>query len=324
MPSACDGLSGNIRPTFETKLDLPLRRGKVRDVYELPPDNGEPRLLIVATDRVSAFDVVLPTPIPGKGVLLTQIAAWWLRFIEDRGLSRTHLISSDASDVPASAFGPGCTGRDELRARIMIGRRCRVVPIECVVRGYIEGSGWSEYQRTGAICGVPLPAGLRRCDRLPEPIFTPATKAEQGEHDQNITFDRACRTVGPGPMETLRSRSLAIYAAACEHALARGIIIADTKFEFGLPVDGRGQVIDEQPILIDEALTPDSSRFWPADRYEPGRPQPSFDKQFIREHLEALVSAGGWDRQDPGPPLPEAVIEATLEKYRQARDRLID
>jgi phosphoribosylaminoimidazole-succinocarboxamide synthase len=302
---------------FESSLNLPgLRRGKVRDVYDMPGGTGPDRLLIVASDRMSAFDVVLPTPIPGKGVLLTGIAAWWLRFIERNGLSRTHLISTDAADVPDEALTDATT-RHHLAGRVTIGRRCRVIPVECVVRGYIEGSGWRDYQRTGAICGVSLPAGLRQCDRLPEPIFTPATKAEQGEHDENISFEQACELVGTGLMETLRERSLAIYTAAAEHALSRGIIIADTKFEFGLASD------DDDPILIDEALTPDSSRFWPADQYEPGRSQPSFDKQFLREHLQELVDHGQWDKTAPGPELPEHVVTGTLDRYREARDRLI-
>lgn len=302
-----------------TDLRAPVRRGKVRDVYELP---GE-RLLIVATDRISAFDVVLPTPIPGKGVLLTEIAGFWLRWIAERGLCGTHLLSADACDLPASLLD----GQDaaSLAGRVTIGRRCRVLPVEFVVRGYLEGSGWRDYQRTGSVCGVALPGGLWRCERLPEPIFTPATKApsglEGGAHDENIGFERASEIVdslaGAGTCERLRRISLAIYATAHGYAAERGLLLADTKFEFGLPPDGG------EPILIDEALTPDSSRWWPADRYEPGRAQSSFDKQYVREYLETLVASGAWDKSPPGPELPPAVVEGTLSRYREARDRLL-
>jgi phosphoribosylaminoimidazole-succinocarboxamide synthase len=308
-------------PLHQSDLHLPVRRGKVRDVYELPdrPDRP-PALLIVASDRLSAFDVVLPTPIPGKGRLLTEISMFWFRFIRERNLSPTHVISADAAQVPDSAFRPGGTTRVDLEGRITIGRRCRVVPIECVARGYLEGSGWKDYQKTGAVCGVRLPRGLAQCQRLPEPIFTPATKAPQGQHDENITFERACELVGRPLMETLRERTLAIYRAASEHAAARGILVADTKFEFGIPEDNP----NAGPILIDEALTPDSSRFWPADRYAPGRAQVSFDKQYVREHLERLVAEGRWDKQAPGPELPEDVVRDTLAKYAEARDRLLN
>lgn len=234
----------------------------MRDVYDLPPGGGRPAaLLIVATDRISAFDVVMPTPIPGKGRLLTEISSFWFRFVRERGLSPTHVLSTDAGEVPPAAFRPGGTAPGDLAGRVTIGRKCRVIPIEFVARGYLEGSGWKEYRETGSVCGIRLPAGLRQCDRLPEPLFTPATKAPQGEHDENISFESACRIAGPALMETLRARTLAIYGAAAEYARTRGIIIADTKFEFGVPADGG------EPILIDEALTPDSSRFWPADRY---------------------------------------------------------
>jgi phosphoribosylaminoimidazole-succinocarboxamide synthase len=313
----------------------PVRRGKVRDVYDLDSVAGGGgaasgaeggRLLFVASDRVSAFDVVMPTPIPGKGRLLTEIAAWWFRFIEARGLAETHLISTDVDDIPAGAFAPGAAGevaREWLRGRVTIGRRCRVVPVECVVRGYLEGSGWKDYQRTGAVCGVRLPGGLRQCERLPEPIFTPATKAAEG-HDENITFEEAAEAVGLETIGAMREMSLAIYRAAAEHALARGIIIADTKFEFGIPADAEARAgrAWTRPMLIDEALTPDSSRFWPADEYEPGRPQRSYDKQYLREYLERLVAAGAWDKSPPGPALPEEVVQGTLERYRRARDLL--
>lgn len=305
---------------FSTDLHLPgLRRGKVRDVYDLPGNAGEPRLLIVASDRISAFDVVMPTPIPGKGELLTSLSVFWLRFIEEKGLAKTHLLSTDAGEIPASAFKPGGTTRDQLRGRIMICRKARVIPIECVARGYLEGSGWREYRESGSVCGVALPPGLRQCSKLPEPIFTPATKEEQGRHDENISLARAGELVGRGLMEGLKRTTLAIYHAAAEHALARGIIIADTKFEFGHAPGGKP---GGEPIIIDEALTPDSSRFWPLDRYEPGRAQASFDKQYLREHLEGLVAKGEWGKQAPGPELPREIVEATLEKYREARDRL--
>ncbi len=309
---------------MESHLALPgLRRGKVRDVYDLPPDaSGRPRLLIVASDRISAFDVVMPTPIAGKGRLLTELSTFWLRLIQARGLSATHLLSTDVGDVPGSAFTASGTRPRDLEGRIMVVRRTRVVPIECVARGYIEGSGWKEYQATGSICGVPLPDGLRQCEKLPEPIFTPATKEELGKHDENINFERASSIAGREIMERLRATTLAIYQAAAAHAMDRGIIIADTKFEFGLPVDQSGQPTGEGPILIDEALTPDSSRFWPRNGYEPGRAQKSFDKQYLREYLESLVSKGQWNKQAPGPALPAAVVDATVAKYREAMQQL--
>ncbi|TVQ61183.1 MAG: phosphoribosylaminoimidazolesuccinocarboxamide synthase [Phycisphaerales bacterium] len=318
--------SGNRQGVFETRLRLPNpRRGKVRDLFDLPPTApGEGgRLLIVASDRLSAFDVVLPTPIPGKGRLLTALAAFWLRWIENQGLARTHLRSTDASDVPEDAFEPGGTTRAELLGRVTIGRRCRVLPVEFVVRGYLEGSGWRDYLATGAVCGHELEPGLLRCARLPAPIFTPATKAEQGEHDENIAEDRAREILGTAHFEFCKRASLAIYNAAAEYALERGIIIADTKFEFGLPLDATGEPIEgADPIVIDEALTPDSSRFWPASDYEPGRTQRSFDKQFVREHLESLVERGAWDKAAPGPDLPDEVVAGTLARYREAAERL--
>jgi phosphoribosylaminoimidazole-succinocarboxamide synthase len=310
---------------FESSINLPdRRRGKVRDVYRIPATPGEPsRVLMVASDRLSAFDVVMPTPIPGKGRLLSEMAAFWLRFVETKGLARTHLLSTDVRDIPDAAFGQGTTRRDLLAGRVTIGRLCRVIPVECVVRGYIEGSGLKDYLATGKICGIPLPPGLRQCDRLPVPIYTPATKEEQGKHDENISFEEACDRVGRPLMERLRETSLAIYAAASAHALSRGIIIADTKFEFGIPVDEHGHDIGTDPIVIDEALTPDSSRFWPADRYQPGRAQPSYDKQFVREHLEKLVASGAWNKQAPGPTLPDEIVAGTLARYKEARDRLL-
>ena len=305
---------------YETSLALPVRRGKVRDVYELRGEGGPPRVLIVATDRISAFDVVMPTAIPGKGVLLTTIAGFWLRWVERMGLARTHLVSLDAGDVPEGALGG--TPREALAGRVTIGRACRVIPVECVVRGYLEGSGWRDYLETGSVSGVELPPGLARCAQLPEAIFTPATKAEEG-HDENIDEASARETVnaafGAGTMSRLRDISLAIYREASAYARQRGIIIADTKFEFGVPIGDDGEpAAGETPILIDEALTPDSSRFWPADAYEPGRTQRSYDKQFVREYLESLVEAGSWDKTPPGPELPAAVVRGTLERYGEA------
>lgn len=307
------------RSVRRTDLHLPDRReGKVRDLYRVPDlDSGRAAMLLIATDRLSAFDVVLPTDIPGKGRLLTGIAAFWLRKVEQESICRTHLLSTDPARVPDNAFQGATTTREDLQGRCMIGRLCRVIPIECVVRGYLEGSGWKDYQRTGTVCGVKLPSGLRQCDRLPQPIFTPATKAERGLHDENISFDAACEIAGRPIMAKLRELSLAIYRMASHHAESRGILIADTKFEFGIPIDGA-----HDPILVDEALTPDSSRFWPADDYQPGRAQNSFDKQYVREYLEGLVRAGSWNKTAPGPDLPESVVQHTLDRYREACDRL--
>lgn len=317
---------GTIPPIdalLRSNLSLPGRRqGKVRDVYDLPSwHGGGPALLIVATDRISAFDVVMPTPITGKGRLLTDLSTKWFRFIEAKGITHTHLLSTSVEDVPG--LSPSET--EMLRGRITIARRCRVVPIECVVRGYLAGSGWKEYQQSGAVCGVKLPAGLQACDRLMDkmggPIFTPATKEEQG-HDENIPFERACEIAGRETMERLRATSIAIYLAAHAHALSRGVILADTKFEFGVPLDSAAGP-HTAPILIDEALTPDSSRYWPADQWKPGKiEQPSFDKQFLREYLESLVAAGKWAKSPPGPQLPDEIVAKTLAKYEEARDRL--
>ncbi len=324
MPHPAQSL-GIDAPLFESRLELPdRRRGKVRDIYRIPGSSGvSARVLMVASDRLSAFDVVLPTPIPRKGCLLSEMAAFWLRFIESKGLAGTHLLSTDVRDIPGIAFGATSTDRASLVGRVTIGRLCRVIPVECVVRGYLEGSGLKDYRETGSVCGISLPPGLRQCDRLPAPIFTPATKEEQGKHDENISFDRAAAVAGAELMDRLRQTSLAIYAAASAHALSRGIIIAETKFEFGIPIDDRGDDIGTEPIIIDEALTPDSSRFWPADSYEPGRPQASFDKQFVREHLESLVAKGTWNKTAPGPVLPPEIVEGTLARYREARDRLL-
>jgi len=306
------------------RTDLPYpdrREGKVRDVYRLPIESGgeEPRILIVATDRLSAFDVVLPTLIPGKGRVLTSIATNWFRWIEEQGLCATHVRSTEADDLP----GLSPEQREPLRGRVTIGRACRVVPIECVVRGYLAGSGWGEYRESGAVCGVKLPDGLTRGAKLPEPIFTPATKAEIGEHDENVDFDRACEIAGRETMEFLRDTSLAIFEAASVYALDHGIVLADTKFEFGAPLGPDGEPTGEGPILIDEALTPDSSRYWPAELVgRSGAEPPALDKQFVRDYLLGLIEAGKWDKTTPGPELPERVVEETVKRYEQARDTL--
>jgi len=295
---------------METRLDLPNRRsGKVRDLYDVRLENGEDALLIVATDRISAFDVVMANGLPGKGIVLTQISRFW--FDHFAGDVQHHLLSTDPGDVP----GLSAEQRRLLRGRIMLCRKTRVIPIECVARGYLTGSGWKDYQRGGAVCGIPLPEGLRNSDRLAEPLFTPSTKAETG-HDENISFDQGVEIVGRELMGWLRDTTLSLYVRARDYALQRGIILADTKFEFGrLP--GR-----DEPILIDEIFTPDSSRFWPADEWEPGREQASFDKQIVRNYLETLVAAGQWDKTPPGPTLPGDVMERTIERYLEAYRRL--
>ncbi|MEA2363285.1 MAG: phosphoribosylaminoimidazole-succinocarboxamide synthase [Thermoleophilaceae bacterium] len=270
-----------------------IAQGKVRDIY----DAGEGRLLLVVSDRISTYDVVHPTPIPDKGKVLTGLTAFWLDKTAD--LCANHLISY--TDVPA-----------EHRGRAMLVERLEMVPVECVVRGYITGSGWKDYQATGAVCGIELPAGLRESDQLPEPIFTPATKAEVGDHDENVDFDRAAEIVGDRDLlEELRRLSIAVYQRGAEHARERGIILADTKFEFGRRADGT-------IVLGDEVMTPDSSRFWPADGYEPGRGQPSFDKQYVRD----WASASGWDKTPPAPELPGDVVERTRALYVEAYERI--
>ena len=274
------------------------RRGKVRDVYDL----GE-HLLVVATDRISAFDYVLGSGIPDKGAVLTQLSAFWFELLTD--LTPHHLVTIEADEFPAVTK----PYRDLLRGRSMLVRKTSPLPVECVARGYLSGSGWKDYGRSGAVCGVTLPAGLRESDRLPEPIFTPATKAESG-HDENISEAQAGEIVGHALITRLRELTLGIYSRGVEHALARGIIIADTKFEFGLA--------DGELILIDEVLTPDSSRFWPAGEYVPGRGQPSFDKQFVRDYLERI----GWNKQPPVPSLPDEVVQGTRARYVEAYERL--
>jgi phosphoribosylaminoimidazole-succinocarboxamide synthase len=274
-------------------LDLPLlASGKVREIYDL----GE-QLLLVASDRISTYDVVHPTPIPGKGDVLTGLSTFW--FERTSAIVPNHLMSV-TDGVP-----------DEVRGRGMVVRKLRMLPVECVVRGYLSGSGWKDYQRSGAVCGIDLPAGLRESDRLPEPLFTPSTKATVG-HDENIDFEGAVSLLGDRALaERLRDVSIAIYEHAAEHARSRGIILADTKFEFGF--DSAGEL-----TLGDEVCTPDSSRFWPADQYEPGRSQPSFDKQFVRD----WASSTGWDKSPPAPPIPDEVVARTREKYVDAYERI--
>jgi phosphoribosylaminoimidazole-succinocarboxamide synthase len=277
-----------------------LRRGKVRDVYL-----ADPHILMVATDRVSAFDVIMNDAIPDKGALLTEISAFWFGFLGD--LVPTHFITTDLSSLQNLTSEE----REQLTGRSMIVHAASPLPIECVVRGYLAGSGWKEYQATGAVCGVPLPAGLRESEQLPEPIFTPATKAEEG-HDENITFDEMCSVIGYDRAAHLRELSLALYQRGAEYAAERGLILADTKFEFG--VVGGGSV-----MLIDEALTPDSSRYWLASAHEPGIAQQNFDKQILRDYLESL----DWNKQPPPPPLPAAIVEATRDRYFTARRMLL-
>ncbi len=269
-------------------------RGKVRDLYSL---NGE--LLFVATDRISAFDYVLGTGIPEKGRVLTQLSLFWFDFLKD--VVKNHLITANVDEYPA----PLKKYADQLRGRSMLVTKAQMVDIECVARGYLSGSGWKEYQQTGAVCGIKLPAGLRESDKLPEPIFTPATKALSG-HDENISFEVMCKRTGHELAEQLRDLTIRIYKKAADYAASRGIIIADTKFEFGYTAQGL--------VLADEVLTPDSSRFWPADKYQPGRAQESFDKQFVRDYLEEIE----WNKQPPAPSLPEEVARKTSEKYIQA------
>ena len=305
-------------PVTEAHLDcdLPLpdhHKGKVRDVYHAEMTDGTPVTLLVASDRLSAFDVVMPTGIPGKGAVLTQLSKFWFDLIE-RELPDVlhHLLSVDVADLA----GVTDDQRAALRGRVMLGRRAQVVPIECVARGYLAGSGWKEYQQSQTVCGVPLPAGLKQCERLSEPIFTPATKAATG-HDENVNFARAAELVGEPLMERLRDITLRLYELGRDHAAQRGILLADTKFEFGFPVDADGNT-GATPILIDEVMTPDSSRFWPADTYAPGRDQDSYDKQFVRNHLQGLVDAGAWNKEPPGPALPDDVVAGTRAKYEKA------
>jgi phosphoribosylaminoimidazole-succinocarboxamide synthase len=277
-----------------------IGRGKVRDIYSIDDDH----LLIVTTDRLSAFDVVMPDPVPGKGEVLTQISLFWFRMMQD--VIENQLTSRTIDEVIADP-----ELREQLRRRALVVKRLKPLPIEAVVRGYLIGSGWKDYQQTGKVCGIPLPPGLQQAERLPETLFTPSSKAEAGTHDENISFEQVIGLVGERLASRLRDVSIQIYEVAAAHALQRGIIIADTKFEFGLDDEGR-------LYLIDEVLTPDSSRFWPVEEYEVGISPPSFDKQFVRDYLETL----DWDKTAPGPELPQEIIEKTAEKYREALRRL--
>jgi phosphoribosylaminoimidazole-succinocarboxamide synthase len=277
-----------------------IHQGKVRDIYAV----DERHMLIVTTDRLSAFDVVLPDPIPGKGHVLTSISNFWF------GKTR-HLVPNHLADYPLERAVPGASDRALIADRAVVVRRLKALPVEAVVRGYLIGSGWKDYQATGRVCGIELPRGLVLADRLPQPIFTPATKAERGQHDENVSFDAVAAVIGAPLAAAVRDTAIALYQFAAAHALERGIIVADTKFEFG--VDESGTL-----VLIDEAITPDSSRFWPVDTYAPGSSPPSFDKQFVRDYLETL----DWDKTPPAPHLPAEVIAKTSEKYREALRRL--
>jgi len=279
-----------------------VRSGKVRDIFALDDE----RLLLVASDRISAFDVVLPTPIPDKGRVLTGLSRYWFAETSKAGIMPNHLLSTSPSDLPEAYLEQA----DELRGRMMICRRAAVLPVELIVRGYITGSGWKDYLRTGAVCGIPLPEGLRESDRLPAPLFTPSTKAEEG-HDENISFDEMVGIVGADLAERARDLAIALYTFAAARTESVGIILADTKFEFGTLPNG-------DLILIDEVLTPDSSRFWEVASYEPGRSQASYDKQFVRDYLETL----DWDKTYPGPELPAKVVQGTQARYEEAYDRI--
>ncbi|MDY0397577.1 MAG: phosphoribosylaminoimidazolesuccinocarboxamide synthase [Desulfuromonas sp.] len=276
-----------------------VNRGKVRDIYDV----GE-HLLIVTSDRISAFDVIMNEGIPGKGQVLTEISVFWFSMMQD--IIPNHIVSTHVEEFPPAALAY----RDQLEGRSMLVKKARPLPVECIVRGYISGSGWKEYQAKGSICGIPLPPGLKESDRLPEVIFTPSTKAELGEHDENIPFSKVEELCGVALAAQVRDTTIAIYERARSYAATKGIIIADTKFEFGL--------YNDQLLWIDEALTPDSSRFWPADQYQPGGPQPSFDKQFLRDYLETL----DWGKKAPAPDLPAEIVRKTGEKYREALVRL--
>lgn len=289
---------------FQSKIDglSLLNRGKVRDIYEVDDDH----LLIVTSDRISAFDVVLPDPIPGKGSVLTTVSNFW--FARTQNLIGNHLTGRSLESI-----GLREQEAEQLKARAIVVKKLAPLPVEAIVRGYIIGSGWKDYQRSGTVCGIELPAGLQQAQQLPEPIFTPSTKAEAGEHDENISFAETVALLGAELAEKVRTLSLTIYRQAAEYAAERGIIIADTKLEFGF--DGNGEL-----YLIDEVLTPDSSRFWPADSYRTGISPPSFDKQYVRDYLETL----DWNKQAPGPALPGEVIRQTAAKYKEAQDRLLD
>ncbi len=313
-------MSGPTSALLQSEIPgLPVRRGKVRDVYDLGGEGpGGGKLLIVATDRISAFDVIMPTGIPDKGRILTGMSNFWFELFQrewgkapgEKGVFRDHLLQTDAAQFPSEFV----KYRDQLAGRSVIVRKTKVLPIECIVRGYITGSGWKDYLKTGLVSGIKLPPGLKQCQQLPEPIFTPSTKAEAG-HDEPISFEDAAKQVGEEVMDKARTLTLQLYKRAAAYARTRGIIIADTKFEFGTHPDIDG---GKTPILIDEALTPDSSRFWPADQYEVGRDQASFDKQYVRNYLEGLK----WDKTPPGPVLPEEVVQGTRRKYAEAYEKL--
>jgi len=289
----------NAQIVVNTDLPLPIvSKGKVRDIY-----SSNENLLLVATDRISAFDVVLPDPIPSKGVCLTQLSKFWFDYTKD--VIPNQVISTEVADFPKDIQ----RYKKELAHRSMLVKKTKAVPIECIVRGYLSGSAWGSYQREGTVCGIKLPKGLKESDRFDKPLFTPSTKAKEG-HDLNISFEEMARLVGRGIAKKLQEYSLTIYNTAVEYARKRGIIIADTKFEFGL--------LDDELIWIDEALTPDSSRFWPADQYEPGRPQPSFDKQYVRDYLIST----GWDKNSAPPRLPQEVVAETTRKYQEAYEKI--
>jgi phosphoribosylaminoimidazole-succinocarboxamide synthase len=302
---------------IETHLPLGGRRqGKVRDIYDAGRVQGHEAVLLVASDRLSAFDVVMPNGIPGKGIILTQLSNFWFKLIQEK-LSekvRHHVLSNDTRLIHG-LMAEDCKVIDR---RAVIGLKARVIPIECVVRGYLAGSGWSEYRRAGKVCGVKLPKGLQQSEQLPEPIFTPTTKATEG-HDEAITFEKMGQIIGGELAKKLKTLSIAIYGMARDYAKDRGIIIADTKFEFGLEIDPlTGEPVNQVPILVDEVLTPDSSRFWPADSYKPGTNPPSFDKQFVRDYLQDLFEKAKWNKTPPGPVIPDEIVEKTLAKYLES------
>lgn len=287
---------------YESSIkSLPLiHRGKVRDIYAL----GDDCLLIVTTDRLSAFDVVLPDPIPGKGIILTETSNFWFEYMKD-------IVPNQVANISLEQALPDEHERSEVSGRAIVVKKLKALPIEAIVRGYLIGSGWKDYQKTGRVCNIPLPEGLQMADKLPEAIYTPSTKAAVGDHDENVDFNYTCDLLGEGLAQQVKDVSIKLYTMAAEYALKRGIIIADTKFEFGLDENGK-------LTLIDEALTPDSSRFWPADQYQPGISPPSFDKQFVRDYLETLE----WNKQAPGPHLPEEIADKTAQKYQEALKRL--
>jgi phosphoribosylaminoimidazole-succinocarboxamide synthase len=291
------------------QTDLPelnlLHRGKVRDMYEIP--GHEDKLLMIATDRISAYDVVMNEPVPGKGQVLTKISLFWFKLLAD--IAPNHLLTAEVDQYPAICH----QYRDQLEGRSMLVRRTKVLPVECIVRGYLSGSFWSAYKKNTTVCGFALPAGLRESDKFPQPLFTPSTKAEQGLHDENISLAKMEEIVGREIAEKMAAISIGLYEKAAQYALGKGIIIADTKFELGMTPDG-------ELLLIDEVLTPDSSRFWPQDQYAPGKGQPSFDKQFLRDYLSSL----DWNKQPPPPPLPEEIVDKTAARYEEALRRLAE